>query len=47
MTTQSFWGNVMGTLLMPVTMDDLSAPNATITGEERERERERDARERR
>ena len=26
------------TLLMPVTMDDLSAPNATVTGEERERE---------
>ena len=23
----------MGTLLMPVTMDDLSTPNATVTGE--------------
>ena len=32
MTTQAFWGHVMGTLLMPVTMDDLSAPNATVTG---------------
>ena len=33
MTTQAFWGNVMGTLLVPVTIDDLSAPNATVTGE--------------
>ena len=29
----SVLGHVMGTLLMPVTMDDLSTPNATVTGE--------------